>query len=234
MSLGAGIEIHLAGNTRKAPEVLVFKIGTVAPAHDLHSNEVLSLLQVLRNVELSSHLRVLGVAYVLAVDPHCEVAGGRAYVEVNLLPVPVGRQFEGTTVGARVVVCLTNEGRVGLEGRPPGVADILVDTVAIAINFKESRHREINPFRVVVFQGKEVLRSLLVVFYKVEAPKSLHRKVSAGLRLVAAKSRLLTLVSEEVGSALFTVLLVNLWILPHWFAGCHHSCRSRQCKRDKE
>ena len=52
------IQVNLAGNTRKAPEVLVFEVGTVTPAHHLHGNEVLAFLQILRDVKLSSDLRI--------------------------------------------------------------------------------------------------------------------------------------------------------------------------------
>ena len=56
MHLRTGIEIHLAGYTCKAPEVLILQIRAVAPAHHLHSDEVLAFLQILGDVELSCNL----------------------------------------------------------------------------------------------------------------------------------------------------------------------------------
>ena len=178
MHLRTGIEINLAGNAGEAPEVLVFQIGTVAPAHYLHGDEVLTLLQILRDVELSSHLRVFRVAYVLAVDPYGEVAGGRAYVEVDFQSVPVLRQVEGAAVAARVVVGLADVGWVAVEGCAPRVAHVLIGLVAIAFNLEESRHGEVHPVGVVELQREEVLRCEVVVLHEVEAPLAFHREVA--------------------------------------------------------
>ena len=56
--LGTGTEIHLAGNTRKSPEVLVLQVGAVTPAHHLHGDEVLASLQVFGDVKLCGHLGI--------------------------------------------------------------------------------------------------------------------------------------------------------------------------------
>ena len=58
MCLRGSIEVHLTGNTRKAPEVLILEIRAIAPAHDLHGDEVLAWLQIFGDIELRSHLRV--------------------------------------------------------------------------------------------------------------------------------------------------------------------------------
>ena len=70
MRLRSGVEIHLTGNTREAPEVLILQIRAVAPAHNLHGNQVFARLQVFRDVKLGSHLRILRVAHVFAVHPY--------------------------------------------------------------------------------------------------------------------------------------------------------------------
>ena len=76
MKLRTCIEIHLTGNTREAPIVLVFKIRTIAPAHHLHGNKVLTRLEILGDIELGSHLAVLAISHVLAVHPESQVTGG--------------------------------------------------------------------------------------------------------------------------------------------------------------
>ena len=119
MHLRSGIQIHLAGNAGEAPEVLVFQVGTVAPAHHLHGDEVRALLQVLGDVELGSHLRVLRIAYVLAVYPHRKVARSRAYMEVHLLTVPVGRQLERAAIRACVVIGLADKWRITVKRCAP-------------------------------------------------------------------------------------------------------------------
>ncbi len=150
--LRTGIEIHLAGNTCEAPEVLILQIRTVAPAHHLHGNQVLPFLQELGDVEFSCYLRVLRVANELAVDPYLQVAGGRAYMEVNVLSVPVGRQIELTTIRTSIVIGLVDIRWLAIEGGAPSVAHVLIDLVAVALNFEKSRYREIYPFRVIKLQ----------------------------------------------------------------------------------
>ena len=178
MSLRTGIEIHLAGYAGKAPEVLILQVRTVTPAHHLHGNEVASLLQILGNVELRSHLGVFAVAYITAIDPQLQVAGGRAYMEQYLLPLPAFRQCEHTTIGAGIVLRLANGRRIVLEGRTPGIADILVDTVAMTIELEESGNRKILPLRVIILHLIEIARGILMILHKVEAPCAFHRQVT--------------------------------------------------------
>ena len=98
MHLWCGIQIHLAGDTSKAPEVLIFQIATVAPAHNLHGYQVFARLQILCDIEFGSHLRVLAVAHVFSVHPHAQVAGCTTHVEVYLLPFPACGQIECTAI----------------------------------------------------------------------------------------------------------------------------------------
>ena len=208
------IQVHLAGDAREAPEVLIFQIAAVAPAHHLHGYQVLAFLHVFGNVKLGSYLRVLRVTCELAVDPHLEVARGRPYMEKHLLAVPRGGQFEGTAVRAGVIVGLADERRIAPEGGAPGVAHVLIGFVAIALNLEESGHGEVHPLRVVILQGKEVFGCLVVVFDKAEAPFAFHREVATGERLVALHGQVATLEGKEVGPPCLAVNFVNGGILP--------------------
>ena len=224
MRLRRGIEIHLTGDTRKAPEVLILQIRAVTPAHHLHCNEVLTRLQIFRDIKLCSHLRILRIADILAIHPQREVTRGRTYMEEHLLPFPVGRQIKRATIRTRIVVRLADIRGIALKGRTPGIADILIDLVAIAVEFEETRHWEIHPFRVVVLQREEILRGILMVLHKTESPQAFHRQVSARSALVAL-GLVDTLEGEEISTSWFTVLLVHTGITPHW--GCI-SCIGRQ------
>ena len=66
-------------------------------------------------------------------------------MEDHFLAVPIGRQFELTAVGACVVVCLRDVGRVAVEGCCPRVAGVFVDLVTIAFNFEKSWDMEVHP-----------------------------------------------------------------------------------------
>ena len=224
MHLRRGIEIDLAGDTREAPEVLVLEVGTVAPTHHLHGDEVAARLEVLRDVELSSDLCILGVTDIASVDPQEEVAGGRAYVEEHLLSFPVGRQVEGAAVRTGIVVGLTDIGGIVLKGGAPSIAHVLIGLVAVAVDLEESWHGEIHPLGVVVLQGIEVLRRILVVLDEAELPRAFHRKI-AGRSALVATGLVAVLEGKEVGASRFTVHLIHTGVFPD---GCLVGSKHRQ------
>ena len=215
MHLRTGIEIHLPGDACEAPEVLIFQIRAVAPAHHLHSDEVAALLQVFRDIELGSHLRVLRIAHILTVHPEGEVAGGRTDMEEYFLSFPVLRQVERPAIRTRVVVGLTDIRWIALESRTPGIADVLVDLVTIAVHLKQPRHRKVRPLRVIVLQGEEPHRHILMILHEVKLPHALHREEPARLRFIAL-GLFHALEGEEIRPAHLTVHLVHVGILPHW------------------
>ena len=68
------IEVAVASHAAQAEEVLVFEVGSVAPAENLEGEEILlARLDVLGDVELGLKLAVLAVADELAVDPEVNV-----------------------------------------------------------------------------------------------------------------------------------------------------------------
>ena len=67
-------------------------------------------------------------------------------MEEHVLSCPIIRQCELTTIGAGVVVLFADIRRFALESGGPGIADVTVDLIAIAIDFKQSRHWEVHPF----------------------------------------------------------------------------------------
>ena len=214
MHLRTGIEIHLASNTRQAPEVLVLEIRAVAPAHDLHGDEVFTLLQILSDVELGSHLRVLAISHITTIDPKLEVARSRTDMEEHLLTTPAVGQEELATITARIVIGLANKWWIIVERRTPGISYILVDGIAMTIQLKQSWNGEILPTGIVVVEGPEASGSILMVLDEMEAPHALHREITLRLRLQPTSGKFFILVGEEVGSSCLTVLLVHLRITP--------------------
>ena len=186
MSLGTGIQIHLACNTRKAPEVLVLAIRTVAPAHNLHADEVLlARLQELGYVKFGSILRVLAVAHLLAVYPQGEVAGGRTHIHDDILALPFCWHHNLLAVRTGVVVLLLNVWRFWCELCGPSVTYILIYNIAIAVQFEQAGHRKLHPVVVVECGRVETLRCIIVVACEVEVPHSFQRKVAVALCLLA-------------------------------------------------
>ena len=84
----AGTQLDAARNAREAPEVLVLEVGAVAPAENLQRQQVLTLAQILRHVEIGRQLAVLAVAHKAAVEPHVDVRRGRADAQADILARP--------------------------------------------------------------------------------------------------------------------------------------------------
>ena len=209
------VEVAVACHAGEAPEVLVLAVGAVAPPEGLEGDEVVAGMHKGCDVKLGSHLRILGVAHVFAIDPYREVARSRTHVEIDLLTLPVGRQIKGTAIGTGIVVGLTDIRGIALEGGTPGISHVLIGLVAIAIQLEESGHGEVHPLGIVVLQREEVLRRILMVLHEMELPHTLHREETGRLGFVALRL-LRTLEGEEVGTARLTVLLVHVWVHPLW------------------
>ena len=135
-------------------------------------------------------------------------------MEEHLLTFPISRQVELAAIGARVVVGLADIGRIILESGTPGITHVLIDLITIAVDLEESRHGEIDPLRVVVLQGEEILGCILMVLHETELPHALHREKSCRGTLVA-HGLVERLEGEEVGTSRLTVLLIHPWVLPH-------------------
>ena len=219
-----GVQVNLAGYAGKPPEVLVFKVRAVTPAHHLHCDEVAPRLEVFGDVELGSHLAVFAVTDVASVDPEHEVARGRAYVEVHLAALPAAGQAERAAVGAYVVFRKAHKRRVALERGVPGIAHVLVRGVAVAVEFKKARHGDFGPGRVVVVGLEESFGPVGVVAPEVELPHPLHRKVAGRLPFLPLQGQGQALVGKEVGTPRLAVLLVHGWVLPHGGRSLGHDC----------
>ena len=61
---------------------------------------------------------------------------------------------------------------------------------------------------VIELRLEEVLWTVVVVFYEIELPHTLHREETCGCGLVALLGERLVLEGEEVVATLFAVLLV--------------------------
>ncbi len=82
-------QLHVAEYAAHAEHVLTLQIRSVAPAHHLHGQSVLSRTQILGDVKLRHIVGSLRIAGLMAVHPHCR---GRVYAaEVQ----------DGAAVGAK-------------------------------------------------------------------------------------------------------------------------------------
>ena len=131
------IEVHLAGNTCETPEVLILEVRAVAPAHDLHGDEVfLAGGEEFGQVEFGFHLGVFAIADFLAVDPYLQVRCSRTYVKIDVLSLPRSGNGNELAVRARVIVAFLDERRIRVELGVPGISYVFVDLVAIAVELE--------------------------------------------------------------------------------------------------
>ena len=70
-----GVDFHPAGDAGKAPEILIFQPGSVAPAEDLQRYEILSFLDKFSDVKTGFQLAVLAISHHFAVHPNPHVGG---------------------------------------------------------------------------------------------------------------------------------------------------------------
>ena len=89
---------------------------------------------------------------------------------VDALTLPCGRYGETLTVRAHVVVTLTHNRRVDRVFIVPGISHIRIYLIAVTVHLKQTGNRKINPLAVIKVLGKEILRLVISILYKVEFP----------------------------------------------------------------
>ena len=98
------LKVHIALNTRQAPEVLVFHVTAVVPAVHLHRQQVLPFFQERSHIELRRRLGSLGHAHLLPIDKHTGIAADGAKVQHHLTFVPSRRHCEPCAVGTHRIL----------------------------------------------------------------------------------------------------------------------------------
>ncbi len=172
----AGIQIVLTCQTRESEEILVFEVGAVTPAVNLHGDVILLAgYEIAGHVKLVLKFRVLAVTYKSSVDPQAYVGGGRAEVGYHILPFPVGGHFYRAAVRPYMIVLVGHERRIVVEIAAPGVADIEIHRVAVAEQFPVAGHIDKLPAAYVISFFPEVDWSLVAVAYPLEVPLSVER-----------------------------------------------------------
>ena len=90
-------------NTCQAPVVLTLQERTAGEAIDLQGDAVLSLSDILRDIELRRQIGILRIAHTLAVDPQVIAVAHAVEAHVDVAVFPVGRNSKGATIGAHGV-----------------------------------------------------------------------------------------------------------------------------------
>ena len=174
----AGVEVAVAADARKTPEVLVFEVRTVAPAVDAQHDQVVAARRdVAGDVEFGFELAVLAVPHFAAVDPERHVRGRRADVDECVAAFPIGGNPDGAAVETRVILLMGNQRRFHLEEFVPRIGLVGVDRVAVAVQLPDSRHGHHAPRRVVVAGAEKSFWLRTRTFRAQKGPFAVERAV---------------------------------------------------------
>ena len=172
--LGTGEYIGVPGQARQAPEVLVLQIGAVAPAEDLQRDEVLPGRHIFRDVEAGLQLAVLTVAHFLAVHPDAHVGGGGSDAEEDVLAQPGRIDEEGPAILSGIVVLERRDGRIVPVMTLPGIADVDIERIPVAVELPESGDRHVVPGRIIHTRLVEVAGTGVDRLVPLEFPQSVE------------------------------------------------------------
>ena len=174
--LGPGVHITFPGDTGKPPEILVLKISAVTPAENLERKQIVPGLYEVSDVKHGLQFAVLAVTHVLTVDIKGDIGGYRAEMYEDVpVPDPVLRYLDRSPVGSDMVLELRHMRRVILEEIAPGISDIEVQGIAIAVEFPDSGNRHGAPSAVIVVRPVVIHRTVPGILHPVEFPDTVQR-----------------------------------------------------------
>ena len=203
-------EHHVAVDAGVAEEVLVLEVRAVAPAVDLHGEEVVAGTEVFRDVELVGGAAVLAVAHLLAVHPHVVGAVHALEAQVHGAVLPGVRHGERGAVGRNGIVVAVRVGRiVGV-----GIGDVRVNRHAVALQLHAARHVDVVPAGIVEAGLVEILRTLRRGAAPVVVPRAVERFHPRRLRQLGREGVLHARERERVGARGLHVHVVDELVLP--------------------
>ena len=137
-----------------------------------------------------------------------------------ILTFPRLVKFKGASVLAHIVVPVSRERRGVLSLALPGIADVEIDRIAIAVKFPKARYRDLIPRTVIIGRSVEIHRTGIYILVPLEIPQPIeHQLHSVCLKIRRHRD---------------TVPLHYLRILPVW--QCFFWCcciYSNSCPRRK-
>ena len=158
-------------------EILVFKVRAVAPAEYFESYEILTCPDEPGDVETGLKLAVLAVTYLLAVYPDADIRTCGAYVEENILSLPLRSHIEGPAVLSGVIIPTGNERRIGLMMTLPCIADIDIYRISVTIEFPHARNRHGVPAGSIEVCPEEIGRTGIDGLIPAEVPDAVKNEL---------------------------------------------------------
>ena len=163
-------QAHAAVDPADPPEILAFEVTAVAPAIDLHRDQVDPGNEGFGDPELSRRAASLRIADALPVHEHPKRRVDAVEADEHFEAVPVPGKFEADPVGADRVVVERHAGRIG--GKRVGL--VAVDRVPVTLQLPVGGNRNVGPVGVVERWIEEVRRALGGVLRPVESPRAVE------------------------------------------------------------
>ena len=210
------IEQHVAVNAAEAPEVLVFQIRAVAVLIHLHGYQVLTFLEIGRDVKLRRLHRPLAIAYALTVHPDVKGRHHALEAQKRLTAVcPTVRHGECAAVLSRRVSLFVgcpcglrlahDVWRVNLEGVACRDVDRRSVALSARVDLPVGRHGKRCPACRVKVRAVEVLDALFGRLRPAEQPLAVQAEPAVALLLA---------VRNEIRPCRFTVDLQHVVVFP--------------------
>ena len=175
VAVAVGGQVYVAEDAGHAPHVLILQIGAVGILEHLHGEHVVAAAYEVSDVKLRRHVRHLGEACDVAVNPHIKGRVHPLKSDVYAVIDPVFRQAEVFAVAAYGVF-VRHKGRVIGDG----VVHIGIDRDVIAFHLPTGRNGQIVPIGVVIIDFPEVAGQYIRPVSEKEAPYAVQRQVAAG------------------------------------------------------
>ena len=137
-----GAKVYVAVDAAEPPVVLVLKIAPVAPAKDLHGQNVGALFHKRSDIKFRRQRAVFAVADGCAVDPDVKSRTDPGKMQCDLHLIHISRKLEFTPVTAGRIIVGGNARRVH---RHEGISDIGINGRAVALEFPVARHLYVAP-----------------------------------------------------------------------------------------
>jgi hypothetical protein len=176
-------QVNVAENPRQPEHVLILQIGSIAELIHLCGQDVLSLIQIARDVELSRSPRILRIADLLPVDPQVKRRIHPAEDNEGAASLPSCRNLEPVPVGPHLIAVFLRKIRKMLRRHThhlrrvlrERINDVGVQWPTIAFDLPVRWHRDFLPTRVVEFHRLEPHRPRRRIAHMMEFPVPVER-----------------------------------------------------------
>ncbi len=162
------INIHITFYSAQAPEILIFKIGTVTPAVNFHSDLIISRFYKRRDIKLRRCFCVFVIPHFFPIDPHVKSTGNSAKIQLDLLILPILRNLEFSLIRTyRVINRIYKRwiDRVCITGAH-------IQRKIVTLHLPISRNVNIIPIGSFKFWLIKILWALLWSICKIKLPSS--------------------------------------------------------------